>query len=222
MSFQDVRGLIASTAARYGVDPALLAAQAWAESGFNPMAQSHAGAKGMMQFMDKTWAQFGQGKSVWDPAASLDAAVRYLQYIQDYLGPDLASPTELALASYNWGQGNVLKLIKRTGRTDWPYVRAFVPAETRDYVDKILAKAPTFWDAFSQAQQTEADWGAGEGSDWGSEASADSGPASSGPAEGGTGGGYVTGESGWTSYAMAAAIVAAAVLLVLILRRLAA
>lgn len=156
MSLQDFRGMIQDVASRKGWDAALLAAQAWAESGWDPAViygprVSSAGAKGMMQFMDKTWAAFGHGRSVWDPLAALEGAVEYLRHIQAVLGSGLASPLELTLASYNWGEGNVQKLIRGTGRTDWAYLVTvphptkpgllWVPDETRKYVAKILDKA---------------------------------------------------------------------------------
>lgn len=200
MSFRDFQPLIQAVAERSGWDPALLAAQAWAESGFNPLAVSMAGARGLMQFMPRTWQEWGGGRSITDPEASLESAVDYLRWISGYLGEGLASPTELALAAYNWGPGNVRNLIGRTGRTDWAYLQAMVPAETRNYVNKILSKVPSYREAFQAPAATE-----------------------SAPAETQEGPGavttFLTGEAGWTSYAMAGALVLAALLGVLLLRR---
>lgn len=139
MGFQDFKDLTRATAERYGYDPGLLAAQAHAESAWNPLARSHVGAQGLMQFMPATWADWGRGKSPTDPAASLDAGVRYMQWIRGALGA-VASPMEVSLAAYNWGIGNMQKLMNRTNRSDWPALQGYVPTETREYVTRIKAR----------------------------------------------------------------------------------
>lgn len=69
-----------SAGAAHGVPPSLLQAVASVESGFNPRVQSSAGAQGLMQFMPGTWRTYGQGRSPWDPAASIDAAAAKLAH----------------------------------------------------------------------------------------------------------------------------------------------
>lgn len=66
--------------AEYGIDWTILAAIASIESNFNrpPCPVSSAGAKGPMQFMPGTWDQYGLGKDICDPVASVDATARYL------------------------------------------------------------------------------------------------------------------------------------------------
>jgi soluble lytic murein transglycosylase-like protein len=88
--------------ARYGVDPALLAAVAWTESAFDPDAVSHAGAIGLMQIMPGTAA--GLGVDPRDPVQAIDGAARYLRQQLDRFGD-----TRLALAAYNAGPGAVQK-----------------------------------------------------------------------------------------------------------------
>ena len=146
MTFAVLKPLIQSIASAHGYDAALLAAQASAESGFNPEAVSGAGAKGLMQFMDATWAEWGQG-SPFDPSASLDAGVRYMKSLLARYA-NAAEPVSLALAAYNAGMGTVDKAIKATGRTDWAGVEAALPAETRAYVPKILDRATLYKAAF--------------------------------------------------------------------------
>lgn len=147
MSFLDFKPLIASIAAGHSYDAALLAAQAHTESAFNPSARSGAGAMGLMQFMPATWAEWGLGKDPFDPAASLDAGVRYMRsLLSRYAGA--AEPVALALAAYNVGMGNVDKAIKASGRTDWAGIVSYLPKETQDYVPKILDRAAFYKTVF--------------------------------------------------------------------------
>ena len=106
--------------AAHGVDAGLLAAVAKVESGFNPSAVSPAGARGLMQFMPATAAQFGVDPM--DPASAIDGAARYLRQLRDELGS-----VELALAGYNAGPGNVRK---------YGGIPPFT--ETQQYVNKVL------------------------------------------------------------------------------------
>ncbi|MGH1489483.1 MAG: transglycosylase SLT domain-containing protein [Acidimicrobiales bacterium] len=104
---------------RWGVDPALLAAVAQTESGFNRYAVSPVGAQGLMQFMPATAAEMGVDPS--DPASAIDGAARYLRTSIDQFGS-----TDLAIASYNAGRGAV----SRYGGIP-PY------NETQNYVEKV-------------------------------------------------------------------------------------
>ncbi len=106
---------------RHGVDPALLAAVASVESGFNPVAQSPVGAKGLMQFMPATAAEMGIDPL--DPASAIDGAARYLKREIDRFGS-----IELAAAAYNAGAGAV----SRYGGVP-PYT------ETQNYVKKVVS-----------------------------------------------------------------------------------
>jgi peptidoglycan DL-endopeptidase CwlO len=112
--------LFAAAGNKYGVDPALLAAVAKAESGFNPDAVSPAGAQGLMQLMPATARSLGVDPAV--PAQAIDGAARLLSgYLQDYGGR-----TDLALAAYNAGPGAV----RRYGGVP-PY------QETQTYVQRV-------------------------------------------------------------------------------------
>jgi soluble lytic murein transglycosylase-like protein len=111
---------------RYGVDPSILAAMASQESGFNAGAVSAAGAQGLMQFMPAT-AQ-GLGVNPLDPASAVDGAARYLSSLKQQFGS-----TDLALAAYNAGPGNV----SRYGGIP-PF------AETQNYVSAVTRKAEAY------------------------------------------------------------------------------
>ena len=118
-------GAIEKAAADAGVDPKLLAAVAWTESGFNPEAVSHAGARGLMQLMPQTAR--GLGVDPHDPAQNLAGGARYLAEQLDRFGT-----VDLALAAYNAGPGAV----SRHGGVP-PY------AETRGYVTRVLERLRT-------------------------------------------------------------------------------
>ncbi len=113
------------------------------ESAFNPQANSTASAVGMWQFMSGTGRDFDLKQNMFKDdrrgvLASTDAALTYLQQLYDMFGD-----WQLALAAYNWGQGNVAKAIKKNqalGKpTDFDSLAEHMPIETRNYVPKLQA-----------------------------------------------------------------------------------
>ncbi|HCA4362186.1 TPA: lytic transglycosylase domain-containing protein [Klebsiella quasipneumoniae subsp. similipneumoniae] len=122
---QAMAGEFGALEGKYGLPAGLLSSVAGTESGGDPFAVSPKGAKGPFQFMDGTARDLGlKGMDVYDPHKSADAAARYLRYLLDATGGDL----EKALASYNWGLGNVQK----KGMDS-------LPSETRNYIPKVMA-----------------------------------------------------------------------------------
>ncbi|MEN6734382.1 lytic transglycosylase domain-containing protein [Klebsiella pneumoniae] len=122
---QAMAGEFGALEGKYGLPAGLLSSVAATESGGDPFAESKAGAKGLFQFMPGTAKDMGlKGRDVYDPHKSADAAGRYLRFLLDATGGDL----EKALASYNWGLGNV----KKKGMDN-------LPSETRNYVPKVMA-----------------------------------------------------------------------------------
>jgi membrane-bound lytic murein transglycosylase D len=114
---------------------------AQAESGFHPLALSHAGARGMWQFMASRAQGYGLERDWWiderqDPEKSTRAAARHLKDLYAEFGD-----WYLAMAAYNSGPGTVQNAVKRTGYADyWQlYRRNVLPKETRNYVPIILA-----------------------------------------------------------------------------------
>lgn len=78
MSGPDIAAIIRDRALAYGVDPDVLIAMARAESGLDPTsANPSSSAKGLFQFVDKTWRDYGNGADPLDPYASADAGARY-------------------------------------------------------------------------------------------------------------------------------------------------
>ncbi len=114
--------LIQEFSRKYEVDYALVKAIIKAESGFNPLAVSKKGAKGLMQLMPETALRLNV-MNVFDPRENIDGGVRYFKYLLSLFNNDL----RLALAAYNAGENIVSEL-----RTIPPY------RETIDYVRKVL------------------------------------------------------------------------------------
>ncbi|MES2019389.1 MAG: transglycosylase SLT domain-containing protein [Pseudomonadota bacterium] len=113
------------------------------ESAFNPQAYSSADAAGMWQFVPGTGRDYNLKQNTFKDErrgvlASTDAALSYLQRLYTMFGD-----WPLALAAYNWGEGNVQKAIKRNqalGKpTDYESLADLMPAETRNYVPKLQA-----------------------------------------------------------------------------------
>ena len=122
------------------------------ESMFDPNAYSRQQAVGLWQFMAPTARSFGLQQDWWydarrDPRASTKAALDYLQKLYEQFNQDWL----LALASYNTGDGNVRKAIRRNGG---PALKANfwelpLANETRLYVPRILALASVISDTNS-------------------------------------------------------------------------
>ncbi len=121
--------------------PTELALLPFIESAFNPQAMSVASASGMWQFMPATGKDFDLKQNLFrddrrDVLASTRAALDYLQMLQRQFGD-----WQLALAAYNWGQGNVQRAVDRNLKAGLPatYENLRMPDETRNYVPKLQA-----------------------------------------------------------------------------------
>jgi membrane-bound lytic murein transglycosylase D len=107
------------------------------ESGFNPQALSRSHAVGPWQFIRGTAKIFGLQVNSWiderrDPERATQAAAHYLKHLYSVF-----DSWPLALASYNAGEGTVVRAIARQGTND--FWQLSLPRETRDYVPKFLA-----------------------------------------------------------------------------------
>jgi soluble lytic murein transglycosylase-like protein len=112
---------IARAAQRWNISAALISAQLYAESNFNPFAQSPAGAQGIAQFMPGTAQSYGLSNP-FDAERAIDAQAHLMR---DLLRRFASVP--LALAAYNAGPAAVAAC-------------GCIPPypETRAYVTKIL------------------------------------------------------------------------------------
>jgi soluble lytic murein transglycosylase-like protein len=115
--------MIAAVAHTLGVDVALIHAVISAESGYNPVAVSRTGARGLMQLMPETAKRYGV-HNVHDPMENITGGVRYLRDLLALFNGNL----ELAVAAYNAGENAVI----RAGNRIPPY------AETTQYVPKVI------------------------------------------------------------------------------------
>jgi membrane-bound lytic murein transglycosylase D len=121
--------------------PSELALLPFVESAFNPQAVSSARAAGMWQFMPGTGRDYDLKQNFFrddrrDVLASTRAALDYLQRLYTMFGD-----WHLALAAYNWGEGNVSRAIARNQRAGLgtSYTDLKMPDETRNYVPKLQA-----------------------------------------------------------------------------------
>ena len=121
--------------------PAEVALLPFIESAYVTKARSHVGASGLWQFMPATGRHYGLEQTPLydgrhDVYAATNAALNYLQYLYGLFGD-----WSLALAAYNWGEGNVTRAVNRAIAQGLPptYENLKMPAETRNYVPKLLA-----------------------------------------------------------------------------------
>jgi membrane-bound lytic murein transglycosylase D len=132
---------------------------AQAESAFQPLALSRAGARGIWQFVAYRGQEYGLRHTWWiderqDPEKATHAAAQHLRDLYRIYGD-----WYLAMAAYNCGPGNVQKGIERTGYADfWElYKRNVLPRETKNYVPIIIALTLIAKDAAHYNIQVDAD-----------------------------------------------------------------
>ena len=154
----------------------ILLRQAFKESRFDPKAVSHKGAKGLTQIMPSALEDYikNTGKdpkkiNLNDPKTSIDIQVYVMKnlYNSNFInikGKGQTKKVRLAktLAAYNYGRGNLSKLLNRLkeeGKVDiyksldWTKE---LPKETSDYIDKILLKKDTKFDEqFKEATRSK-------------------------------------------------------------------
>ncbi len=121
--------IIQATARDYGIDTHIIYAVIHAESFFNPYAESHAGAAGLMQLMPATAKRYGV-KDRFDPKQNIRGGTRYLKDLLKLFNNNM----ELALAAYNAGENAVM----RNGNRIPPY------KETQAYVKKVISLFDTY------------------------------------------------------------------------------
>ena len=111
------------------------------ESALNPTIVSRAKAVGLWQFMSFTGKEYGLTINEYvdermHPEKSTDAACRYLKFLNR-----MFDDWDLALASYNSGQGRISRAMKRTGLKNYWDLHLHIPKETRHYVPQFIALA---------------------------------------------------------------------------------
>lgn len=137
------RGAILENAELHRIDPALVAAVIFVESGFDPGAVSHRGAVGLMQVMPETgqWVgeQVGRNditrESLKSHRINIFVGTWYLRYLLDQLDQDQV----VTLAAYNAGWNRVQDWRQQkvwSGRLEELHRIPF--PETRKYVARVL------------------------------------------------------------------------------------
>ncbi len=128
MSERELEPMISRYSRQHRLHPALIRAVIKAESDFDPLAVSRAGAVGLMQLMPHTAARM-EVRDSYDPEDNIGGGTKYLRQLLDRFRGNLP----LALAAYNAGEHVVDRY------------RALPPIhETRQYVSKVLRYYRTF------------------------------------------------------------------------------
>jgi len=130
---------ITTSAARHNVDPYLVAAVIRTESGWDPDALSHRGARGLMQLMPETAQDMVtkglvdggsfSAENLEDPATNIEFGCAYLSYLGTYFN----GATDRAIAAYNAGMGNV----DDWAREDTALHNAITFPETQAYLVRV-------------------------------------------------------------------------------------
>lgn len=129
---------------KYDLDPGFVCAIINTESRFQTDAESHKGARGLMQLMPATidWAVENMGiknfsyATIEDPDVNIDIGC----WVLNYLSGELDGNLELVAAAYNAGIGNVTKWLGDTKySSDGEYLDYIPYAETANYVKKVMS-----------------------------------------------------------------------------------
>jgi membrane-bound lytic murein transglycosylase D len=147
-NYQYMRYLMSPEYEKAGLPEALLFGIMAKESGGRVHSISRAGASGPLQFMYGTGTRFGLGRDAsgfdtrFDPQFAARANAQYINERFSELNRNL----EMTVAAYNGGEGRALRIYNQSGgRSFWsPEVYNQWPAETRDYVPKVIAAAWLF------------------------------------------------------------------------------
>jgi membrane-bound lytic murein transglycosylase D len=109
------------------------------ESALIPTAKSQVGAVGLWQFMPPTASDLRLKRDEWvdermHPDKATEAACKHLRYLYGEF-----HDWELVLAAYNWGAGNMRRVMRKTGKKSFWDLYPNLPAETRNYVPTFTA-----------------------------------------------------------------------------------
>lgn len=128
---------------KYDLEPGLVCAIINTESGFDPTAESHKGARGLMQLMPATidWVVENMGienfsyADIEDPDVNIDIGC----WVLNFLAKQFNNNPELMAAAYNAGSGNVTKWLGDTKySSDGEYLDYIPYKETENYVKKVI------------------------------------------------------------------------------------
>jgi SLT domain-containing protein len=158
--------LIRKYASEHRLPWLLIKGQIWAESGFNPVAQSDHGAMGLMQLMPDTAREMGlDTHEIFDPEKNIEAGVKYDRVQYDHL-PEIPRADErlqFMLAAYNCGRGYINQALRLARETEFGHQpKVLRPGEwqTWTYSKSFLAvpgcrvngKGPDFWQVWNYVE----------------------------------------------------------------------
>lgn len=143
-----------------GWDWRLLAALSYQESGFDPQAQSWAGAKGLMQIMPATAATMGiAADQLMEPAINIRAGATYLRQLQRSFSDikDTRERTAFVLAAYNGGSLHIrdaMALTRKHGGNEqlWAHVAPYV----LKLQEEAFYRDPVVKNGYMRGSETEA------------------------------------------------------------------
>lgn len=141
---------------RQNVDPMIVLSVISQESNFRRNARNKgSGATGLMQLLPATAADMGVRGNLYDVSANIKAGTKYIDWIANSffkMGQDLsdmskvpADKLKMILASYNWGIGNVRRVVNKYGAAALDRV---APKETRDYISEIPSRIYDWFASF--------------------------------------------------------------------------
>lgn len=141
---------------RQKVDPMIVLSVIDQESRFRRGAHNKgSGCVGLMQLAPDTAADMGARGNLFDPRTNIRAGVKYLEWIANSffkMNLDMSNlsriPEEklkVVLAAYNWGIGNVRRVVRRYGP---PALERVAPKETRDYIAEIPQRISAWFASF--------------------------------------------------------------------------
>jgi len=146
----------------FTLDPALLFALMRQESGFNPRAQSAAGAAGLMQLMPATATAVAadlqlidQDKlALFDPVLNLTLAQRYVSNLLK--DPNVKGDIIMLAIAYNAGPGNLAKYRANGSYEKDPllFMESIPGAETRQFIERVLTNYWLYQDCLGQKAPT--------------------------------------------------------------------
>jgi len=156
----------APLAVKYGqerqLSPARVLAVVHTESAFNPFARSPEGAIGLMQLIPRSGARdayqalYGEPRTVsvdylFNPENNMNLGTVYVILLRDRHLRDVQDPVKrdyLVICAYNWGIGNVKRLVSQPNSVSREEVTALLrkrtPQETRDYLNKVLSRTTLY------------------------------------------------------------------------------
>jgi soluble lytic murein transglycosylase len=142
MKYKDA---IISNAQKNNLDPFLVMGLIHQESYFNPLARSPVGATGLMQLMPPTAKELARrihsSANIEDPIVNIRLGTVYFRQLVNMFG----GVTQLAVASYNAGMGNVMRWRRAAPRKPLDEFLESMPfSETRNYVKRVTMLSASY------------------------------------------------------------------------------